>query len=63
MKDPEEELKLINASYDAEYLAYQMKLGASAQSTHPLRARGLGCSPESVPGRLLVGKGSAVHGV
>jgi len=25
MKDPEVELKLINASYDAEYLAYQMK--------------------------------------
>jgi len=25
MKDPEVELKLVNASYDAEYLAYQMK--------------------------------------
>merc|ERR1712113_152988 len=25
MKDPETELKLVNASYDAEYLAYQMK--------------------------------------
>jgi len=25
MKDPELELKLVNASYDAEYLAYQMK--------------------------------------
>ena len=25
MKDPEVELKLINASYDAEYLAYKMK--------------------------------------
>ena len=25
MKDPEVELKLIDASYDAEYLAYQMK--------------------------------------
>merc|ERR1711963_371819 len=25
MKDPEVELKLINASYDAEYLSYQMK--------------------------------------
>merc|ERR1712063_66026 len=25
MKDPETELKLINASYDADYLAYQMK--------------------------------------
>ena len=25
MKDPETELKLINASYDADYLAYMMK--------------------------------------
>merc|ERR1712039_1171142 len=28
MKDPEVQLKLINASYDAEYLAYQMKYGS-----------------------------------
>eukprot|EP00931_Biecheleriopsis_adriatica_P054597 TRINITY_DN3213_c0_g1_i7.p1 TRINITY_DN3213_c0_g1~~TRINITY_DN3213_c0_g1_i7.p1 ORF type:complete len:127 (+),score=28.51 TRINITY_DN3213_c0_g1_i7:219-599(+) len=36
MKDPETELKLINASYDADYLAYMMKydtIGACAAAT------------------------------
>ena len=35
MKDPEVELKLVNASYDAEYLAYQMILQACATARRP----------------------------
>jgi len=39
MKDPETELKLINASYDADYLAYMMKYDTSTASmTVPLKS-------------------------